>query len=70
MTDQERINRLEDKIRKLEAEMAFIADRICPIPDYDKAIEALLHGDSKPLDLYLKCGGKLPESEGHHDELL
>lgn len=62
MTDQERINRLENKISKLEAELAFIADHICPLPDYDKAIDALLHNDPKPLDLYLKCGGKLPEA--------
>lgn len=66
MTDQERINSLENKIRKLEAQMAFFVDRICPLPDYDKAIEALLHNDPKPLDLYLKCGGKLPEMDGRH----
>lgn len=70
MTDKEKIIRMEQEISKLKDQMAFLAKQICPVPDYDSAIEALLNGDPQPLDVYLKCGGKLPETDGRHAELL
>ena len=66
MTDTEKIIRMEQEISKLKDQMAFLAKQLSPIPDYDKAIEALLEGDRKPLDLYLNTGGKLPDMDGRH----
>jgi hypothetical protein len=63
MTQEEKIHQLESKLSDLEMKVEFINKRFGLLPDQDEfdfAMEALMARDPKPLDDYLKRGGKIP----------
>lgn len=67
MTQEEKIHQLESKITALERQMDFVSKRFGLLPDqdeFDLAMEALMARDPKPLDAYLKRGGKIPAIAG------
>ena len=57
----------EERLAKIEEMIAAIYERICPDRDggigpvsYQRAIREFAKGNKKPLELFLKRGGKIP----------
>lgn len=65
---EDRITGIEERLAKLEENQARILEvlRLGPAADvddvsFDRAIQALLQGDKKPLANFFKRGGKIPK---------
>ena len=62
MTQQDKINRLESEFAALKRQVDYITKRLLPNDqeEFNRAMEALMARDPKPLDDYLKSGRKIP----------
>lgn len=64
MNIERRIQALETMVAEIHAVLVQGKPPAAPgLSDYRRAIEAMLDGNKKPLDDYLRRGGKIPKAE-------
>lgn len=60
-TEEQRLCHLEEMMEDIHALLIMGQDRVPGKPEYDRAIQELLKGNSKPLALYKERGGIIPK---------